>query len=238
MHLSRFNNRGLAEFADLLDRMRRGERIDTPLSIVNDERYVERLSETAEVRPVVCVTRGELARVVDGSLAEVNIPDEMNDTGLWAWLAAIYLDSVCPADENGMRHPKTDYRYIPSADYRHYYRHLVRNPVRIRRLFSEFPNAASIVMCQHPAIPGEYVEQLSSRQERITNPAIIAAANRLYYDIRTGKPKKGAAPNWRKPGTLRRFFDVLDQLDLTYDLYSMDTDDLLALLPDEFAEYS
>jgi hypothetical protein len=104
-------------------------------------------------------------------------------------------------------------------------------------LFKDNPEAAAIVLCQNPQSPGDWVEQLASRQERITNPAIIAAANRLYFDPNTRKPKRGAAPNWRKPGTLRRFGDVLDQLDLTYDLYSMSSSDLVSLLPGEFSTY-
>jgi hypothetical protein len=237
MRLARFNNKGIQEFRNLLEDARRGELVTTPLAMLENAALVEQITDGPEFAAPVCTTRGELATVVDQLLDKVSLEDDMNDMGLWAWLAAAFLDSLCPTDENGKRQPKTDYRYIPSTDYRHFYRHLVRNPVRIRRLFAEIPNAASIILCQHPAIPGEFVEQLSSRQERITNPSIIAAANRLYFDVSTGKPKRGAAPNWRKPGTLRRFFDILDQLDLTYDLYSMSTEDLLALLPGEFADY-
>ncbi len=93
------------------------------------------------------------------------------------------------------------------------------------------------MLCQHPSKPGDFVEQLASRQERITNPPIIVAANQLYYDDATAKPKVGAAPNWPKSGTLRRYITLLDQLDLTYDLYSMTTEEILEVLPGEFANY-
>jgi len=36
------------------------------------------------------------------------------------------------------------------------------------------------------------------------------------------------------PGTLYRFIDVVQQLGLTYDLYSMTGDQILQLLPSEF----
>jgi len=36
------------------------------------------------------------------------------------------------------------------------------------------------------------------------------------------------------PGTLYRFIDVIQQLDLTYDLYSMNGEEILGLLPPEF----
>ena len=40
-------------------------------------------------------------------------------------------------------------------------------------------------------------------------------------DTKKDRPKRGAASTKRKPGTLRRFVDLIQQLDLTYDLYSM-----------------
>lgn len=63
------------------------------------------------------------------------------------------------------------------------------------------------------------------------------SATRLYWDDKSQRPKRGAAPNKRKPGTLRRFVDVIQQLELTYDLYSMDGREILTLLPDEFTPW-
>jgi hypothetical protein len=39
------------------------------------------------------------------------------------------------------------------------------------------------------------------------------------------------------PGTLLRFIDIIQQLDLTYDLYSMSGEEILALLPPEFDKW-
>jgi hypothetical protein len=41
----------------------------------------------------------------------------------------------------------------------------------------------------------------------------------------------------RRPGTVFRFIDILDQLDVTWDLYSMTTDMLLGCLPAEFDRF-
>jgi hypothetical protein len=80
----------------------------------------------------------------------------------------------------------------------------------------------------------DFTEQLSSRLELITNRAIVEAATQLYFDLQNERPKRGAASTKRKPGTLRRFVDLMRQLDLTYDLYSLDHNELLKLLPKEF----
>jgi len=55
----------------------------------------------------------------------------------------------------------------------------------------------------------------------------------LYFDRKTAKPKRGSLMK-NSPGTLYRFIDVVQQLHLTYDLYSMTGEEVLDLLPSEF----
>jgi len=83
----------------------------------------------------------------------------------------------------------------------------------------------------------KYYEELSSRQGLITNRGVIEAANLLYFDTKQRKPKRGAAVTSKKPGTIMRFIDVIQQFDLTHDLYSMTGEEVLALLPSEFDEW-
>ncbi len=234
MQLSRLNPQGIQEFDLELQRMRDGKVIVAPLDLLHDESCVEVIDTKTNVSATVFDTRKELAAHLNPILTGTSLKNDMADTGLWAWLAAVFIDTVSPANAEGARNPRAGHRHIPSNDYRNYYRHLIRGAVRIHRLFEYNLEEAAIVLCQVPSKPGDFVEQLASRQERITNPAIIAAANRLYYDEKGNKPKSGMAPPWQKPGTLRRYITLLDQLDLTYDLYSMGVEEILAVLPDEF----
>ena len=237
MKLRRFNKKGIQRFEEILESFRQGSSVEAPLDIIYSDETSERVLPSTKFDVPIFDSRLELARFVDKLLVTARIQGHMDDIGLWSWLAAVFIDSTCPKNNRGIRKPGKSYRHIPSSNWRDFYRHLIRGPVRIVRLFKDNLDAAAIVLCQKPQSPGDFVEQLASRQERITNPAIIETANRLYFDRNTEKPKQGASPNWRKPGTLRRFGDVLDQLDLTYDLYSMSADDLAGLLPNEFTAY-
>jgi len=69
------------------------------------------------------------------------------------------------------------------------------------------------------------------------NHGVLVAANTLYWDTNANRPKRGAAPNSRKADTLRRFIDVICQLDPTYDLQGMTGDQILNLLPSEFSAW-
>jgi hypothetical protein len=77
--------------------------------------------------------------------------------------------------------------------------------------------------------------ELAKRQELITNPAVVSAATRLYYDPSKGRLKRSGARG--APGTVRRFAEILTQLDVVWDLYSMSAEELIAMLPPEFDRF-
>ena len=51
-------------------------------------------------------------------------------------------------------------------------------------------------------------------------------ATRLYYDRKTGKPRR-KAQSTTAPGNFARFMQTVTQLDVTWDLYSLTADALL-----------
>jgi hypothetical protein len=97
------------------------------------------------------------------------------------------------------------------------------------------PKRAFALLCTKPQSPGEVVEQLSSRQEIVTNASIMEVATRLYVDSSTGRHKAGAGG--KGPGSARRLADIFFQFDLTWDLYSMTKDEIIEMLPSEFSGY-
>jgi hypothetical protein len=82
---------------------------------------------------------------------------------------------------------------------------------------------------------GDIVEQLASRQELVTNRAVVGAATKLYYDATRMAARRGAGG--KGPGSPRRLADILNQLDLTWDLYAIADDDLISKLPAEFDRF-
>jgi hypothetical protein len=159
------------------------------------------------------------------------------DRGLWAWLSLLYFDELCPKDDRGRRKPGDRARWIPQTESsREYYRHLLAGPYRIFVAHRDNPHCARLVLSGPLHTPGELVEQLASRKEYITNPGIMEAAARLYFDPVANRPRPGATTT-NRGGTIRRFIDVLRQLDCTWDLYSFTADDILDKLPREFDRF-
>ena len=80
-------------------------------------------------------------------------------------------------------------------------------------------------------------EQLLSRIEICKNTSIITVAKILYWDEVNNKKKSGITPTEHKPGTVRRFVTIIDQLNRTYDLMSMKPEEIIEILPSEFSKY-
>ncbi len=92
-----------------------------------------------------------------------------------------------------------------------------------------------MLLCTPPHRPGEVAEQLTARQEFVSNKGIVGAANRLYFDRESGGLTRGAAG--RGPASARRLADVLAQLDVIWDLHAMTPDAIIGLLPREFDRF-
>jgi hypothetical protein len=132
---------------------------------------------------------------------------------------------------DGKRRPREDYHYIPSD--RRPQRHLLAGAYQLYRLHGQH---ARVLL--HPAVHqhGRFLFDLDFQRDLLTNRGLIEVADRLYWNARTNRPKRGAASDGR-PGGLRRLIAVAQQLELNYDLYGMSAQEIVELLPGEFAAW-
>lgn len=231
MRLRRLQNEGIEQFEDYLSTLTTEYPDDFPEDLLQDPALARLVEPNIDVETIGFETRfdvGEyLFRKLDGIL---NID---TDKKLWTWLALFYFRELCPEDTFGRRKPNEMARWILEiANFRTYYRHLLSGPFNIYRAYRDEPDAALALLCTRPDQISDVVEQLSSRQELVTNRSVVRAATHLYVDKASGKLKTHAPG--KGPGSARRLADVVNQFDLTYDLYSMTTDEILDTLPAEF----
>jgi hypothetical protein len=240
MKLRRLTPAGIAAFGGYLDALEHEPTRLVPSDVLNDPRLSEPLPVDVEITQQQFGSRFAAAEYFDNRFSDAGLGDTERDAGLWSWLALFYFDQVCPLGPNGERSPGERARYIlDPANYRRYYRHLLAGPYRIYRAHRKNPGIALAVLCQPLDKPGEIVEQLASRQELVTNPAVMAAATILYIDKNTRRPKPGVqTKSETKGGGPRRLAVVLNQFDVTWDLYAMQANELLNVLPAEFRRFS
>lgn len=224
------NGAGLAEFKEYLQNLASGATDAPPRDLLADPTFLEDDRFEAEVEDRPFRDRADFGCYLHGALGAVGDRALEDHPGLWGWLALFYFEQTCPRAENGTRSPGMHYRHVPSRDYRHRYRHLVWAPVELVRWHGE---RARILLSLPLHQQGDIMEQIASRQGFIENPALVEALNLLYFDEQGAAPKRGVTSRSRA-GNLRRFVTVVQQLDLTYDLFSMTGSDILELLPTEF----
>ncbi len=225
------NSAGIGRFRGYLKRLRDGAPDAPPLGLLDDPAMTESLPETIEVEKRAFSNRLQLGEYLCHVLAEIPSEDLGRNMGLWAWLSLFWFDQVCPQRGDGTRRPGREYRHIPDFSYRYQHRHLLFGPFLVFRRHAH----RAIALLSGPVYEESGIYQdITGRRDLIANRGVVEAALYLYVDARRGTIKRGAQVNSGAPGTIRRFVRVLQQLDLTYDIYGLTGRELLGLLPPEF----
>jgi hypothetical protein len=229
MKLGRLNERGIERLSRFLDSLTGEAAEPYPAEILDDPDTSESVA-AMEVTVRSFRTRLETAEYLYELLTAARVPSPETDRGLWAWLALFYFEQLCPPGRNGHRRPGERPRWIPVVgDFRRYYRHLLAGPYRVFKAHRDEPERTLALLCGPPNEVSNVYRELAGRQGLVTNPAVVEAATRLYYDRSKRRLKRGAQA--------RRFAEVLMQLDVAWDLHSMSAEELIEMLPPEFARF-
>lgn len=233
--LRKLNDKGLATFAAWIADGAEGT---APVALLLDPETSDKLPVSILPARHEFKDRLEFGAYLVDLLKGLDAHVISRDTGLWSALALIWFDLLCPPGKDGVRKVDKGYRYILSGSFQTYYRHLVRSPWQLYRDHGE--NARFMLIrpreVPHPlSIHGEILEQFGGRQRVMGSKPIIRAANHMYIDQATGKPRKGVAG--AGPGAALRFGKVVRQLDLTFDPEMMSPEEFIAVLPKEFSKW-
>lgn len=233
VYLRRFTAAGIEAFRGYLTQLRSGSQEPPPYQILEEDNCAVPAYNEIVVEQRPFPSRLDFAKYADRIFTQVEPDGLFNDIGLWSWLSLYYFEQVCPMGKDGLRNPGRDYRHIPEPGFRFGHRHLLSGAYLVYTIYGLGDLLAGFLI--YSALPTEATifHQITSRQNLISNPVVVEAAGRLYFNKKTKSPKRGAFQS-NTAGTLSRFVMVIQQLDLNYDLYSMETYELLDLLPPEF----
>jgi len=229
----RLNERGLKFFLEYIARIAAGEILNPPFAILTDDAWCESTEFNISIENISFDTRFDIGMYLKEKLADINPQQILGDSGLWSWLALFWFDQLCPPKADGSRKPSKPYNYILSSNYNHQPRHALQTTWLLGERYGE---TARFLLSKMPDERGELLEQIAARQFFISCRGIIEAANRLYYDPEKKTFKRGSTTQSRK-GNIRRFISYLQQLELTYDLYTLPGDEIINMLPQEYSSF-
>jgi len=229
----KLNLQGIDRFREYLSDLSENSELVPPREILTDSIYSEKVNGQAHVEIIKFSNRIHMVEYLSTALESIDSSIGAKNGGLWSWLSLFYFDQVCPQGLNGERKVGRDYRHILDKGYRHRHRHLIAGPYMTHQMYGE----KTRLLLSGPIHQENRIHhELAARQEFITNRSIIEVADTLYFDSQQNRPKRGTLSKI-KAGSLLRFIDVIRQLELTYDLYSMQAQKIISLLPDEFNEW-
>ena len=236
MRARRFNAEGTRRFDEYLAALKTERSCEPPYGLLEDVSATEPIEVPIEVEPRDFASALEAAEYLHARFATAGASDVLRDKGLWTWLALFYFDQVCPPDGHGRRKPGERARLILEAgNWQRYYRHLLAGTYGIYRAHRDEPARALALLWQPLHIHTDVVAQLASRLELVTNRAVTLVATWLYIDPSTGRAKYGYQSKTK--GGAVRLAAYLNQIDVTWDLYSLTPEELLWRLPKEFERF-
>jgi hypothetical protein len=233
MIVRQFNEQGIESFRALLARCRMNPTQAVPRALLEKDSTTKRLPYQVTIKSRSFHNRREAADFLVGLLKDLPDQEISENAGLWTWLTLFFFDEVCPM-RAGRRVVRNDYSYIFEPKNRlHYYRHLLFLPWRILKLA---PKHNRLFLSGSLAVLDKMTEEVIKRLYLTRIPCMFEVLDRLYWDERRGKARAGiSSPRELIRGDLIHRLPIrIRQLEKTYDLFSLNADQLIELLGDEF----
>lgn len=232
-------SQGIEGFRVWLGKLRHGEHEPAPRHLLTHSSFSRELSASISAEMGPLGDRMAAARHLHELLRPLrDAGEDLRDAGLWAWLSLHRFDEVCPAAPGKARRPGLDYRHIPEPDYdrsfRSRNRHLLRGPYQV---YCRYGDRGRVLLTGLLHRENQVYREIAQRQDLFLNRGVIEALELLYRDGKTGNLKRGCV-SATAPGGVKRLIAVLQQLDLTYDLFSLSGLQILQILPEpEFGRW-
>ncbi len=242
VEMREFTPEGLAVFEGWLDRAAkvgatRMTHEPPPTHVLEDDRYSKRLGFAGRLPVRLFERKYDLGMAICAGLGRDDTERLLLIPNAWPWLSLLYHESTFP-QKNGKWRTGDNARHLVQTihgrkqDQSH--RHLVKSAVTNVHRFREF----AAVLMGNEIGQSKIEEQVMSRR---VNPPLahhtefVKTLYRLYWDAEADDVKSGA--RGEGPGSVMHMIDLLTQFDLTFDIASLEVDDFMRLLPNDFSQF-
>lgn len=229
---------GTDAFRDYIQASRRGEPASPPYNLLYQSPYSESLSQNVEIERNRFYTKYEAATYLAGVFTDLDQSETSYNGGLWSWVSLYYLEELLEAkasDKNKLNSPENYILEVEQGDlnWRKYIYHLLATPFYLYRRHGE---EARMLLAGPVGSRMTLTYEIAARPQFARSREFIRLVNRLYSDIH-GNMKRGAATGEKRSGSIHRLIKIFQQLELTYDVFDMNCEKMIKLLPPEFDEW-
>lgn len=208
---------------------------EPPKWLLEDKDHSSALNSEVKIQEKEFDTQYKLGEYLDGIFTEFEFENLMDRDGVWNWLSLYFIDQLCPKKADGTR--KTleidNYVIIPKGGNRSKkYKHIIATAFY---LYHKYQNKSKLYLYGPLDEHGDMLESIMGVRKLYRNENAMEAIYKIYYDPERERPKKGATNKKKNNGgVVRRFRDTYNQYYLTYDLFDMESEEIIDLLPEEF----
>ena len=235
MQLRKFTEEGITCVEGELEKIKAHQSANL-ISLLEDPKLTKEISNGCSIELVKFKNRmacGKYFYEFFEKNSDSKLENPEKNKGLWTWLAIAWSEDLLRKKGDPVGQMA---RWVLNLDWNRYYRHLLAGPYFVYKAHADDPNRALALLCNpNLATIGEVYEQVCGTKDMIRFPGVVGAATSLYYDPKTDSLKPSSAA--KSYGSARRFTSVLNQFQLTYDIYGMSSDQILDLLPSEFDKF-
>ena len=203
--------------------------IEPPRELLYGDAYSAPFPGEIEVERRPFRTRREAAEYLAPLLEPVS-HRAADDAGVWSWLGMFYFADIVRVADGKAQIAGLDETFVVHRDnqlsYQRRYRHYLWGSWR---LYEQHGEGAAFLLDQQITAFGDIPTWTFGVGRIFNSVGVIPLVLRLYTDGQT--QKRGF---FARRGGLRQLVRVLDQLERTHDVYGMEPDALLRVLPSEF----
>ncbi len=233
------NEKGIEEFIKFIEEAKKNVESNKP--DLNTNEFSMEFTPSIEIEENKAFdTRLEMAKYLYEKFENAGIKRNQiigeENKGLWTWLAYIWFEQITNKRENIGRIER-HVAFYPSSPREKQQRrniHLIYGAYYLYSLLGE--ENSKIFLLSPPYKIWDTVDRLGCTEYVIRYPEIVKTAIHFYWDNEKNRPK----PNLRdsdKPGNITRFLSLINQLELTYNIYQMKCEEIISLLPEEFNDW-
>lgn len=224
-----FTEEGLTEFNSFLLTLKEGKYRNKP--DLNINQYSEQFFPPAEIdEKIIIRSRLELAKNLRDIFSDIKLgrTDILKNENLWNWISYIWIEQLT----NDLREIRETARYILTPGKNN--RHIVFSSYDIITLCGDKLSQLFLYTPLHKE--SEFINNFVGKHRWISSITLIEILYELYYDKINKKPKQGCAHKGT-PGNIYRLIKVLGQIEMNYDIYSMEVSKIMSFLPGEFDKW-
>lgn len=214
-------------------------KMEDVIALAYDPQYTEVVVSNVEIPTGPFKSKFDLGKAIVDNVSEVDMRRLLADENVWPWLSIAFNESIF-YNSRGLFVGKLSRHIVSSVGGRatkSSHRQLTRGAALTIFRFGDLAKAFLSNASEHTKIE----EQIMSRKEAKSNSLagsqeIAKTVYALYYDEEKGVSRRGA--KGQGAGSIMRFVNILDQLDHNYDISSMTSEEIIAVLPKkEFSRY-